>query len=141
MSSALVWFPPNVSAHELPAGNTVDSRSEATSLTVHRLVSSMRLLDGLWVPTICNHYGSASTIRSIAARGATRTVDGQLRPSLRYQVAGMTGVHGLGRMSLSAPPCLRQRRLPRIAGARHNPPARVLAPQRQLASIGSILRA
>ena len=40
--------PSNVSAHELPAGNTVHSRSEATSLTVHRLVSSMRLLDSLF---------------------------------------------------------------------------------------------
>jgi hypothetical protein len=34
------------------------------------------------------------------------------------------------------PPCMRQRRLPRIAGARHDPAARVLAPQRGLACIG-----
>jgi hypothetical protein len=34
-----------------------------------------------------------------------------------------------------APPCMRQRRLPRVAGARHDPPARVLAPQRGLACI------
>ena len=39
---------PNVSAHELPAGKIVDSRSEATSHTVHRLVRSMRLLGRLW---------------------------------------------------------------------------------------------
>jgi len=39
--------PSNVSAHELPAGRIVDSRSEATSHTVHRLVSSMRLLGAL----------------------------------------------------------------------------------------------
>jgi len=39
--------PSNVSAHELPAGKIVDSRSEATSNTVHRLVSSMRLLGAL----------------------------------------------------------------------------------------------
>jgi len=39
--------PSNVSAHELPAGKIGDSRSEATSNTVHRLVRSMRLLGPL----------------------------------------------------------------------------------------------
>jgi hypothetical protein len=36
---------------------------------------------------------------------------------------------------------MRQRRLPRIAGARHDPPARVFAPQRRLAIIEPVLRA
>ena len=49
-----IWRVPNVSAHELPAGKIVDSRSEATSLTVHRLVSSMRLLAGPPFPTKWN---------------------------------------------------------------------------------------
>jgi hypothetical protein len=36
---------------------------------------------------------------------------------------------------------MRQRRLPRTAGDRHDPPARIFAPQRGLASIGPVLRA
>jgi hypothetical protein len=36
---------------------------------------------------------------------------------------------------------MRQRLLPRIAGERHDPLARVFAPQRGLASIGPVLRA
>jgi hypothetical protein len=36
---------------------------------------------------------------------------------------------------------MRQRLLPRTAGARHAPPQRVLAPQRGLASIGPVWRA
>ena len=50
--------PPNVSAHELPAGKIGDSRSEATSHTVHRLVRSMRLLGRLRVQSIetTHHY-------------------------------------------------------------------------------------
>jgi hypothetical protein len=36
---------------------------------------------------------------------------------------------------------MRQRRLPRTAGARHDPQLRVLAPQRRLASMGPVLRA
>jgi hypothetical protein len=36
---------------------------------------------------------------------------------------------------------MRQRLLPRTAGERHDPPARILAPQRGLASIGPVLRA
>lgn len=38
-----------------------------------------------------------------------------------------------------APPCMRQRRLPRTAGARHAPLERVLAPQRGLTSIGLVV--
>ncbi|MFT5551194.1 MAG: hypothetical protein ACI9P3_000592 [Bradyrhizobium sp.] len=34
---------------------------------------------------------------------------------------------------------MRQRLLPRTAGARHAPPERVLAPQRALASIGPVV--
>jgi hypothetical protein len=37
-----------------------------------------------------------------------------------------------------APPCMRQRLLLCIAGARHAPPIRVLAPQRRLARIGPV---
>lgn len=40
-----------------------------------------------------------------------------------------------------APPCMRQRDLPRTAADRHDPPERVLAPQRGLVSIGRILGA
>jgi hypothetical protein len=40
-----------------------------------------------------------------------------------------------------APPCMRQRLLPRTAGERHDPQQRVFAPQRGLARIGPILRA
>lgn len=40
-----------------------------------------------------------------------------------------------------APPCMRQRVLPRNAGARHVPPLRICAPQRGLACIGPVLRA
>jgi hypothetical protein len=36
---------------------------------------------------------------------------------------------------------MRQRLLPRAAGERHDPPERILAPQRGLASIGPVLRA
>jgi len=39
-----------------------------------------------------------------------------------------------------APPCMRQRFLPRTAGARHALPERILAPQRGLASIGAVRR-
>ena len=39
-----------------------------------------------------------------------------------------------------APPCIRQRFLPATAGDRQEPPERVLAPQRGLASIGPVLR-
>jgi hypothetical protein len=46
----------------------------------------------------------------------------------------------LGAPDPGAPPCMRQRLLPRTAGERHDPLARVLAPQRGLASIGPILR-
>jgi hypothetical protein len=35
---------------------------------------------------------------------------------------------------------MRQRRLPRTAGERHDPPRRVLAPHRGLASIGPVWR-
>lgn len=42
----------------------------------------------------------------------------------------------LGAPDPGAPPCMRQRRLPRNAGARHDAPVRVLAPQRRLAIIG-----
>jgi hypothetical protein len=47
----------------------------------------------------------------------------------------------LGAPDPFAPPCMRQRFLPRTAGEQHAPPERVLAPQRRLASIGPILRA
>lgn len=40
-----------------------------------------------------------------------------------------------------APPCMRQRDLPRTAAERHDPPERVLAPQRGLVSIGRIFGA
>ena len=40
----------------------------------------------------------------------------------------------------SAPPCMRQRLLPRTAGAWHVAPQRVLAPQRGLVSIDVVLR-
>jgi hypothetical protein len=40
-----------------------------------------------------------------------------------------------------APPCMRQRLLPRTAGERHDPPERIFAPQRGLASMGPVLRA
>jgi hypothetical protein len=36
---------------------------------------------------------------------------------------------------------MRQRRLPRTAGERHDPPERIFAPQRGLASIGPVLGA
>jgi hypothetical protein len=44
----------------------------------------------------------------------------------------------LGAPDFAAPPCMRQRRLPRTAGERHDAPARVLAPHRGLASIGPV---
>ena len=44
----------------------------------------------------------------------------------------------LGAPDPGAPPCMRQRFLPRIAGERHAPPQRTLAPQRELASIGPV---
>ena len=47
----------------------------------------------------------------------------------------------LGGPDPGAPPCMRQRFLPRTAGERHKPPERILAPQRGLASIGAVLRA
>jgi len=40
----------------------------------------------------------------------------------------------------AAPPCMRQRFLPWTAGDRQGRPERVLAPQRRLESIGSVLR-
>lgn len=40
----------------------------------------------------------------------------------------------------AAPPCMRHRRLPFTAGARHERPDRVLAPQRGLRRIGPVLR-
>jgi hypothetical protein len=39
-----------------------------------------------------------------------------------------------------APPCIRQRFLPRTAGELHGLPKRVLAPQRGLESIGPMFR-
>jgi hypothetical protein len=50
-------------------------------------------------------------------------------------------VVALGGPDPGAPPCMRQRFLPRTAGERHKPPERILAPQRGLASIGAVLRA
>jgi hypothetical protein len=47
----------------------------------------------------------------------------------------------LGAPDPFAPPCMRQRFLPRTAGARHAPPQRVLAPHRGLASIGPVSQA
>jgi hypothetical protein len=47
----------------------------------------------------------------------------------------------LGAPDPGAPPCMRQRFLPRTAGERHRPPERIFAPQRGLASIGPVLRA
>jgi len=47
----------------------------------------------------------------------------------------------LGAPDPGAPPCMRQRFLPRTAGERHEPPERIFAPQRGLASIGPVLRA
>jgi hypothetical protein len=47
----------------------------------------------------------------------------------------------LGAPDPGAPPCIRQRLLPRSAGERHDPPERILAPQRGLASIGPVLGA
>lgn len=44
----------------------------------------------------------------------------------------------LGAPDPRAPPCMRQRFLPHTAAARHALPERVLAPQRGLASIGSV---
>jgi len=46
----------------------------------------------------------------------------------------------LGAPDPGAPPCMRQRRLPRSAGERHDPQQRVFAPQRGLACIGPVLR-
>jgi len=40
----------------------------------------------------------------------------------------------------AAPPCIRQRRPPRNAGARHGTPFRVRAPQRRAADIGTVSR-
>jgi hypothetical protein len=47
----------------------------------------------------------------------------------------------LGAPDPGAPPCMRQRFLPRTAGERHKPPERIFAPHRGLASIGPVLRA
>jgi hypothetical protein len=47
----------------------------------------------------------------------------------------------LGAPDPGAPPCMRQRFLPRTAGERHKPPERIFAPQRGLARIGPVLRA
>jgi hypothetical protein len=47
----------------------------------------------------------------------------------------------LGAPDFGAPPCMRQRFLPRTAGERHAPPERIFAPQRGLATIGPVLRA
>jgi hypothetical protein len=67
-------------------------------------------------------------------------------PSLDDCVLGEQAV--LARVQVShwgpdpdAPPCMRQRFLPRTAGERHAPPERILAPQRGLASIAPVLRA
>jgi len=46
----------------------------------------------------------------------------------------------LGAPDPSAPPCMRQRFLPRTAGERHERPERVLAPQRGLDSIEAVSR-
>jgi len=46
----------------------------------------------------------------------------------------------LGAPDLGAPPCIRQRFLPRTAGDRHALPERFLALQRGLESIGPVLR-
>jgi hypothetical protein len=46
----------------------------------------------------------------------------------------------LGTPDFGTPPCMRQRLLPRTAGARHDPPARIFAPQRGLVSIATVLR-
>jgi hypothetical protein len=67
-------------------------------------------------------------------------------PSLGDRVPGEQAVLArvlvaLGAPDPGAPPCMRQRFLPRTAGERHKPPERILAPQRGLASIGPVLRA
>jgi hypothetical protein len=46
----------------------------------------------------------------------------------------------LGAPEFGAPPCIRHRRLPRTDGERHDPPRRVLAPQRGLVRIGPVWR-
>jgi hypothetical protein len=46
----------------------------------------------------------------------------------------------LGAPGRGPPPCMRQRLLLRTAGERHDPPARIFAPQRGLASIATVLR-
>ena len=47
----------------------------------------------------------------------------------------------LGAPVSGAPPCMRQRRLPRSAGEQHDAPARIFAQRRRLVSIGAVLRA
>ena len=47
----------------------------------------------------------------------------------------------LGAPDPGAPPCMRQRLLPRTEGERHEPPERILAPQRGLASMAAVLGA
>jgi len=85
---------------------------------------------------IMDHLISSSSFRAstnnsrIRLRSATASL--VKRPCLR------AFWFALGAPDPGAPPCMRQRFLPRTAGERHAPPQRVLAPQRGLASIGPV---
>jgi hypothetical protein len=86
-----------------------------------------------------NHFISRSNFRASPnnARICLRSVIASLvnrpcRRAFRFR---------LGAPDPGAPPCMRQRFLPRTAGERHDPPERIFARQRGLASIGPVLRA
>jgi hypothetical protein len=85
---------------------------------------------------LTNHFISSSSFRAspnnarICLRSAIASPVN--RPCLR------AFWFALGAPDPGAPPCMRQRFLPRTAGERHAPSERVLAPQRGLASIGPV---
>jgi hypothetical protein len=91
------------------------------------------------MPVTHHHFISCSNFRASPSNAPIRfrsaiasLVNRPCRRAFRFP---------LGAPDPGAPPCMRQRRLPRIAGQRHDPPARVLAPQRRLAIIEPVLRA
>ena len=88
------------------------------------------------VAGISNHFISCSNFRasrnnaSICLRSAVASPAN--RPCLR------AFWFPLGAPESNAPPCMRQRCLLRTTGEWHDPPERVFAPQRGLASIGAV---
>jgi hypothetical protein len=80
--------------------------------------------------------------RQVDVDGHRRAGAGRRCGSVRLPGAGADRLwFALGAPDPGAPPCMRQRFLPRTAGERHDPPERIFAPQRGLVSIGPVLRA